>query len=162
MSSPRTAIGLALAFGLMGVVAASAAAPPKEKRLPVPQAPYWAHTRDAPAYSLAGGKSVARLVLEGQAYMGVLEAKPGFVVPKHTHPRSIEMLYVLEGGGWMTIAGKRAKVVPGMVIQVPAGVEHSFEIPSDFKGGDFKAVQVYTVAGPQKRFKKGKLLPPAR
>ena len=120
---------------------------------------HWGHVDTAPAWEIAGGKAVARLVNEGKAYMGLLEGKPGLRVPEHTHPGSIELLYVLEGGGIMTIDGKRSVVRPGMAIQVPAGTKHSFETPADAKM-NFKAVQVYTPGGPEQRFKKGKRLDP--
>ena len=116
------------------------------------------HVDDAPVYEIAKGKATVIMLTDGQAYMGILTGKPGLVVPEHVHADETEMLYVMEGGGWMTIDGKRQKVSAGMAIQVPPGVKHSFEIPADWKGKDFRAVQVYTPTGPQLRFKKGKLI----
>ncbi|HIA04760.1 MAG TPA: hypothetical protein EYN66_23180 [Myxococcales bacterium] len=58
----------------------------------------------------------------------------------------------------MIIQGRRQVVSAGMVIQVPPGTQHSFEMAADAKE-DFKAVQVYSPAGPEQRFKKGRLLP---
>ncbi len=113
-----------------------------------------------PTYEIAKGKATVTMLSEGGSYMGIITGKPGLKVPPHVHKDSAELLYVLEGGGWMTIAGKRSKVVPGMAIQVPPNTEHSFEIPADFKGGDFKAVQVYAKSGPEQRFKKGRLIKP--
>ena len=122
--------------------------------LPVDPPQFWGQVDSAPAYEVLGGKAVVRLVSEGKAYMGIMEGKPGMRVPEHTHPTSIEMIYVLEGGGIMTVGGKRTVVRPGMAIQVPAGTKHSFEIPQDAKI-NFKGVQVYTPSGPEQRFKKG-------
>ena len=116
------------------------------------------HVDDAPVYEIAKGKATVTMLTDAKAYMGILAGKPGLVVPEHQHAGETEMLYVMEGGGWMTIAGKRQKVLAGMAIQVPPGVKHSFEIPADWKGKDFRAVQVYTKTGPQLRFKKGKLI----
>ena len=90
--------------------------------------------------------------------MGLLEGMAGLVVPEHAHPDSAELLYVLRGGGVMVVAGQKTVVRAGMVIQVPAGVKHSFHIPKDAKE-KFVAVQVYTVSGPQTRFRKGKPVP---
>ena len=129
----------------------SLATPPKKAAAPQ----YWGHVDSAPAFAIAGGKAIARLINEGEAYMGILEGHPGLVVPEHTHPNAIEMLYVLQGGGIMTIAGQEAQVRPGMAIQVPRGVKHAFRIPADAKE-KFVAVQVYTPSGPQTRFRKGK------
>lgn len=111
-----------------------------------------------PKYEIAGGKATVTMLSRGEAYMGILTGDPGLKVPPHRHPKSIELLYVLEGGGWMTVAGKRSKVEPGMAIQVPMNVEHGFEIPADWKGKSFRAVQVYTPSGPEARFEKGKRL----
>ncbi len=111
-----------------------------------------------PTYEIAKGKATVTMLSRGGAYMGKITGQPGLEVPPHVHKDSIELLYVLKGGGWMTVGGRRSKVVPGMAIQVPAGVEHSFVIPADWKGDDFEAVQVYTKSGPEARFEKGKLL----
>ncbi len=127
------------------------ATPPKKAAAPS----YWGHVDSAPAFAVLGGKAIARLINEGEAYMGILEGFPGLVVPEHTHANEIELLYVLQGGGVMTIAGKEMSVRPGMAIQVPRGVKHAFRIPADAKE-KFVAVQVYTPSGPQTRFRKGK------
>jgi quercetin dioxygenase-like cupin family protein len=141
----------ALVIGVSLVSATLWAAPPKKAAMPS----YWGHVDSAPAFAVLGGKAIARLVNEGEAYMGILEGFPGLVVPEHTHANEIELLYVLQGGGVMTIAGKEMPVRPGMAIQVPRGVKHAFRIPADAKE-KFVAVQVYTPSGPQTRFRKGK------
>ena len=127
--------------------------PPTQNPKPPPT--YWGHADSAPTYEIAGGKALIRMINEGAAYTGILEGKPGLVVPPHKHPKSMEIIYVLEGSGVMTVAGKHEQVRPGMAIQVPAGVEHSFKIPKTAKGL-FKAFQVYTPSGPEQRFKKGR------
>lgn len=145
-------VGL-LVLGLLfaGSVAASPPLPSEASKTIAP-----------PTYEIAGGKATVTLLSRGKSYMGILTGKPGLKVPVHTHAGSIEMLYVLEGGGFMTLDGKRSAVKAGMAIQVPAGVTHSFEIPADWTGKDFKAVQVYTPAGPEERFTRGKLISGAK
>ncbi|MFT5429493.1 MAG: putative monooxygenase [Myxococcota bacterium] len=119
-------------------------------------APFFESMDDSESFEIAGGKARAHLVITGLPnYMGVLEGDPGLVVPEHVHAESDELLHVLEGGGWMVIAGKRSRIEAGMMIQIPRGVKHSFMIPPDAKIG-FRAVQIYTPAGPEQRFKKGK------
>ena len=125
---------------------------------PAKVSPFWALTADAPSYEIANGKAIATLVSQGTNYMGLLIGKAGLKVPIHAHPKSTEMLYVLSGGGTMIIQGRRQTVSAGMVIQVPPGIQHGFEMAADAKE-DFKAVQVYSPAGPEQRFKKGRLLP---
>lgn len=114
----------------------------------------WALAADAPAYRIAGGKAVVRMVHEGPNYMGILEAYPGVKVPAHMHEKSAELLYILEGAGEMVVDGKRTPVKTGHMIQVPPGVKHSFSIPKK-SNGRFVAVQIYAPAGPEQRFKKG-------
>ncbi len=116
---------------------------------------HWGHEDTAPAYEIAGGKARVYMVKEGPVYTGILEGFHGLKVPPKNHAQSMEIIYVIEGSGVMTIAGKQQKVRPGMTIQVPAGVEHSFIIPKTDKGR-FKAFQVYTPSGPEQRFKKGR------
>ncbi len=139
-------------LGVLMMAAPLLANPPADK------GKYWGDVKTAPAFAIAGGKAVARLVHEGGSYMGLLEGSAGLVVPEHIHPESTELLYVLQGGGTMVIDGREATVRAGMAIQVPAGIKHSFRIPKDAKER-FVAVQVYTVAGPQTRFRKGKPVP---
>ncbi len=73
----------------------------------------------------------------------------GAKVPPHVHAKETEVLLLDGGGGPMTIAGVAVTVKPGSAIQVPAGVEHSFEATEDTLG-----LQYYTPAGPEQRFKK--------
>ena len=86
------------------------------------------------------GKDVALLGLE-------LEA--GAVVPAHVHAAETEVLYVIGGGGTMTIGGVAVPVTEHSVIQIPAGVEHAFTASAATV-----AIQLYTPAGPEQRFKK--------
>jgi mannose-6-phosphate isomerase-like protein (cupin superfamily) len=86
----------------------------------------------------------------GEAAVEMLSADAGFTVAKHKHDASIEILYVIEGKGTMTIGGETYDVRPGTAVWVPKGVEHSFT-------GDattpLLALQIYTPGGPEERFK---------
>ncbi|HEY5947480.1 MAG TPA: cupin domain-containing protein [Kofleriaceae bacterium] len=69
-------------------------------------------------------------------------------VPEHVHAGETEILYVLEGAGTMTIAGQPVAVTPTSVIQIPPNTKHAFTASAAVR-----ALQVYTPAGPEQRFK---------
>jgi quercetin dioxygenase-like cupin family protein len=117
--------------------------------------PLVAAIADAKAYEIAGGKASVSIVFDassakdGAAYMGAFTGQAGLAVPMHTHPTETEVLYVLEGGGVMTVAGAEYPVIAGHAIQIPPATEHSFTAGDD----GIKAVQYYTPSGPEQRFK---------
>ncbi len=79
----------------------------------------------------------------------VLRLATGAKVPEHVHATETELLYVLAGSGTITVAGTAVAVTPTSVIQIPPNTKHAFAVSEDFK-----ALQVYTPAGPEQRFKK--------
>jgi quercetin dioxygenase-like cupin family protein len=104
-----------------------------------------------------GGKATVRILLDqektGNPAFGVsvVEFAPGAAAPRHTHPGAEEFLYVLSGGGTLTVGSE----------DMPFGPEHAIYIPSDQPhAGKFAlteptiAVQIYAPAGPEQRFKK--------
>jgi quercetin dioxygenase-like cupin family protein len=113
----------------------------------------------AEAIPVAGGKGKARLLLEPSttgaesAYLGLLEAEPGTQIPRHSHPGSAEILYVVSGGGGELIVGsEKLAFGPEQAIQIPADQPHAVKF-----GGDEKTVmvQIYAPAGPEQRFRAG-------
>lgn len=84
----------------------------------------------------------------------VLALPAGTNVPEHVHANETELLYVLEGAGTMTIAGVDVAVTPTSVIQIPPDTKHAFVATAAVR-----AVQVYTPAGPEQRFKTRKASP---
>ncbi len=70
-------------------------------------------------------------------------------VPEHVHQNETELLYILAGSGTMTVAGVQLAVTPTSVVQVPPATKHSFTASADVR-----ALQLYTPAGPEQRFKK--------
>jgi quercetin dioxygenase-like cupin family protein len=72
-------------------------------------------------------------------------------IPPHTHDGSSEYLYLLEGSGVMTIGADRREVAAGDAIQIPPGTLHGMVVAA---GGPIKAIQLYTPAGPEQRFRK--------
>ena len=88
----------------------------------------------------------------GTLSLNVLRLMRGVEVPAHVHATETEALYGLSGGGTMTVGGVAVAVTEDSVIQIPPGVEHSFSTPGT------SALQFYSPAGPEQRFKK----PPAK
>ena len=76
----------------------------------------------SPAHKRAQIKPLAR---GSNAFIGELTIAPGAKVPTH-RDQTEEYLYVLSGGGTMTLDGQTHSVKPGDVIFMPAGAEVSF------------------------------------
>jgi mannose-6-phosphate isomerase-like protein (cupin superfamily) len=70
-------------------------------------------------------------------------------VPEHVHANETELLYFLEGSGTITIAGQALPITSTSVVQIPPNTPHAFETSAAIR-----AVQLYTPAGPEQRFKK--------
>ncbi|HEY1548341.1 MAG TPA: cupin domain-containing protein, partial [Kofleriaceae bacterium] len=68
-------------------------------------------------------------------------------VPPHVHAHETELLYVESGGGMFDVGGTKVAVTESSVVQVPPGIQHAFT-------GTVTALQIYTPAGPEQRFKK--------
>jgi len=78
----------------------------------------------------------------------VLELPKGAAIPEHVHATESELLYILAGSGTMTVKGVPLAVLPSSVVQIPPGARHAFTAAEDVR-----AVQIYTPAGPEQRFK---------
>jgi quercetin dioxygenase-like cupin family protein len=87
-------------------------------------------------------------VHEKRLAASVIEIRQGGSVPEHVHAKETELLYILEGSGTITINGIAQPVTPTSVIQIPPNTKHAF-VPS----ATVRALQIYTPAGPEQRFK---------
>jgi quercetin dioxygenase-like cupin family protein len=85
---------------------------------------------------------------DNQLSAAVLTVKAGVSVAEHVHAKETELLYVLEGSGTMTVKGVAQVVGPTSVVQIPANTKHAFTATTAVR-----AVQIYTPAGPEQRFK---------
>ena len=94
------------------------------------------------ALSLSKTARVWHLARGRNAYLGRLELEPGAKVPLHRDSTE-EFIYVLEGGGHMTIDGAPYDVTVGHTIYMPANVEVSFQ------NGPTKTVALQVFAGPE-------------
>lgn len=81
-------------------------------------------------------------------YGGVIELPAGATVPAHVHAKETELLYILAGAGTMTVNGVQLAVTPSTVVQIPPNTKHAFTATAAVR-----AVQFYTPAGPEQRFK---------
>ncbi len=73
------------------------------------------------------------------AFAAILSGSSLFRVAEHTHDKEIEMLYVLDGGGKLTVAGESYILRAGHAVQIPAGVKHAF-VSGD---NGISAIQIY-------------------
>lgn len=136
---PGDALGVARAGALPELLPSQVPAKPPVARVVA--------AASARRYPRTGGATTL-LIEQGPASLGVLEADAGAVVPPHVHAKETEVLYLLAGGGTMTIAGVAIAVEPTAVIQIPPGVEHSFTATAATR-----ALQLYSPPGPEQRFK---------
>jgi quercetin dioxygenase-like cupin family protein len=104
---------------------------------------------------LPGGKARVRKLLTTDntgrqvAYLGVLEADPGAEIPRHLHPMSAELLYVVSGGGVLTVGAEPIPFGPDTAIQIPENQPHL----AAFTGPDKTImIQLYAPSGPEQRF----------
>jgi quercetin dioxygenase-like cupin family protein len=112
--------------------------------------------KDAPRYAVAEDKGEVSLLLQREVAVSRLTLQPGARVGEHTHESS-ETLVVLEGTCTLTLRGVTHQLVAGDTVYIGKGDKHAAAVPADAKG-PFVAVQVYSPAGPEQRFTKGKKL----
>lgn len=62
-------------------------------------------------------------------------------VPKHMHPNTNEIQYILEGTGTIWLGDKEVKVKPGDLVIIPKGTPHAGTKPD---GRTFKAIAIKT------------------
>jgi quercetin dioxygenase-like cupin family protein len=91
--------------------------------------------------------------------MSVLTIEVDALVAEHIHESSVEILYIVEGGGTMTISGQEHTLSPGSAVVIPAGAPHSYVNNS---GQRTRALQVYEGPGPEARFRNWEPMEPYR
>lgn len=113
---------------------------------------------EADAISILGGKGTARIVLDesitGSNALAVdlVEFSPGAEIPRHDHPGSTEVLYVVSGGGKLTVGSEQHSFDGEHVLHIPPGQPHGAKIAG---GEKTIAIQFYAPAGPEQRFREG-------
>jgi mannose-6-phosphate isomerase-like protein (cupin superfamily) len=118
--------------------------------------PVVATASEVKALPYLGGKVTARIVFDqavtgdGALAFDVIEFAAGADVPRHTHDTSAELLYVLSGGGTLTIGSEPVPFGPEELVYVPRGQPHAVKFAANDKT---VALQIYAPAGPEQRFK---------
>ncbi len=111
------------------------------------------HTQALPAYAIAAKKGSARIVFEPSEtdepswVFDCLDVQAGANVPEHKHQDAVEIVLV--------VRGEAATVVDGTgkndaLVTIPKGALHSATFPIETR-----ALQLYTPAGPEQRFRQG-------
>jgi quercetin dioxygenase-like cupin family protein len=110
----------------------------------------------ASSVKIGGGKGVAKILLEekntGSPAMAVavLEFDGGGELPRHAHTGASELLYVISGGGKVTVGSETHSFGPQSAIYIPADQPHGAKMAA---GGPVQAVQIYAPAGPEQRLR---------
>jgi quercetin dioxygenase-like cupin family protein len=129
---------------------------PRKVHVPEGAALKVASAARTPSHAIAGGKGHVRILFDEETTgsdavsLGILEVASGTEIPRHTHDGSAEILYVLSGGGELTIGSEKIPFSADQAIQIPEDQPHAVR----FSGGEKTVmVQIYAPAGPEQRFK---------
>src|SRR5215204_1028801 len=68
---------------------------------------------------------------DAETTFGYVEIRPGMKNPKHLHPNSDEVLFLIEGELDHSLGDTVHHLTPGMAIHIPRGVEHDAVNTSD-------------------------------
>jgi quercetin dioxygenase-like cupin family protein len=105
---------------------------------------------------IPGGKGNVRILFDekntGTPALSVdfIEFAPGAEVARHEHAGTTELLYILDGGGTLTVGNESHRFGAAEVLHIPAGQPHSARFTSNEKT---VAIQIYAPAGPEQRFR---------
>lgn len=149
-ASPARLLRPALVF-LLGLACGGGLVAAQAARGPTP--PAVVHLSEARTLVAPSGKARVHILAgAGQgtqsAFLGVLDVDPGAGVPKHRDPTE-EYIYVLEGGGEITIDGRAFPLRAGSAVFMPADAEVSFQA---MEGTPTRVVQVFAPRGPETKY----------
>ena len=117
-----------------------------------PPGPLHLPVRAAKSFPRAGGTVTIfaePATIRGKALSAsLIELPAGAAIPEHVHGET-ELLYLLAGSGTMRIKGVALAITASSVVQIPPNTKHAFTAATPVR-----AVQIYTPAGPEQRFKK--------
>jgi len=116
--------------------------------LSAPRTPVFLPASGAKTFGPATIYADAAVISDKSLAASVLALPANARVAEHVHAGETELLYVLAGSGTMTVNGVTLPVGPTTVVQIPKNTKHSFTAATDVR-----AVQLYTPAGPEQRFK---------
>jgi quercetin dioxygenase-like cupin family protein len=113
---------------------------------------------EAESLAVLGGKGRARPLLDPaktgdrDVYLGLLELEPGAEVLRHSHPGSEEILFVLSGGGELTVGSEKIPFEADEALHLPENQPHAVKLTGADKT---LMVQIYAPAGPEDRYRGG-------
>jgi quercetin dioxygenase-like cupin family protein len=117
-----------------------------------PPGPIHVTAGQAKSYARAGGNvaifAEPSTIKSKAVSASVLDLPAGAAIPEHVHIET-ELVYILAGTGTMTVRGVPLAITPTSVIQIPPNTKHAFTATTAVR-----AVQIFTPAGPEQRFKK--------
>jgi mannose-6-phosphate isomerase-like protein (cupin superfamily) len=73
-----------------------------------------------------GAPIATSTLIDGQGAVSGRVIRVRAPIPPHVHEHSDEVVYLLEGGGVFTVAGRAIEVSRGAFLCVPRGTPHSF------------------------------------
>jgi quercetin dioxygenase-like cupin family protein len=116
---------------------------------------------DVPVHVIGADEARVQVLLHrglglSSSAMSRIVGKPGWEILPHRHERSDELLFVLEGGGTLTLEGREIRVSEQTAVWIPRGQEHSWRTGT----AGVRALQIYAPGGPEQRFLKAPLLNP--
>jgi quercetin dioxygenase-like cupin family protein len=118
---------------------------------------------EAESFSVLGGKGKIRPLLEPaktgekRLYLGVLEADPGAEVPRNSHAGTAEILFVVSGGGELTVGSEKIPFEADQALHIPESQPHA----AKFTGPDKTVmIQVFAPAGPEQWLRAAPASPP--
>jgi quercetin dioxygenase-like cupin family protein len=76
--------------------------------------------------------------------LSVLELGPGVTLPRHSHGGTSEILYVLEGGGKLTVGSETTPFGPATAMYLPPDQPHDLKLAG---GGHTVILQIFSPAG---------------
>jgi quercetin dioxygenase-like cupin family protein len=139
-----------------GVAAGTRAVEVGHRPIPSRGGPRLVKTQAVAPLAIASGEGEVRILFDRAASghegmsLQTMSGQGGMAVPPHVHDGASEYLLILDGKGVMTVAGVEHPIAAGDAIQIPPGVEHGVVIDD---GSVLKALQLYTPAGPEQRFR---------
>ncbi len=123
---PRSSLPMLIAAFVAGALCASLvgqtlAGEPGSDRVPDVLTHHEAEERVAPS-----GKASVRMLARGdEAFVGLLRMAGGGAVPEH-QDQSEEIVYILSGGGMITVDGVSERIGVGSAVYMPSGATVSF------------------------------------
>ncbi|HEY4394672.1 MAG TPA: cupin domain-containing protein [Polyangia bacterium] len=117
-----------------------------------------AEPKPAAAIPVFGGKAKVTPLLDvahtgdKAIYLGKLEAEPGTEIPRNTHARSDEILFVAAGTGELTVGSEKFPIEAPEALYIPAGQPHAAKFTGTTGADKAELIQIFAPAGPEDRY----------